>query len=297
MSRDFKIESLSEIESELAYVDRTFETIVITHILGCYMDNSAFPLYLAIHGPRGEGKTFQTLHACAKYKVIPYYISGAELSGSYEKDSISDIQKNLDNALIEYKKNGIISVFIIDDFHLSVASVDSGVSKTVNSQLLTGWLMNQSDRSKVSKDFRIPFILLGNDFANLYSPLTRDGRMDFFEWKPSKEVKKRMICEHFQDYLFGKGCEQEFDLFIDEYIQQPISFFSEIKKDIMKSLIRDKISTCKSTNCKSILKGLNNISEATIYNNNYDLVNNLRTLASARISEATAKNTIHEERK
>lgn len=192
--RDYLIRNLNQVSSELAYVDPEFEMAVVGHIMGNYMLNCVYPLYLAIHGPRGEGKTFQTLYICQQYGIQVYYVSGAELSGSFEADSISSIEKNRDDAIQRYRRDGLHSVFIIDDFHLSVASVDADVSRTVNSQLLTGWLMNQADRAIVG--YRIPFILLGNDFVNLYAPLTRDGRMDFFEWKPGTAEKLAIICKH-----------------------------------------------------------------------------------------------------
>lgn len=156
---DYLMRNLHRVEAELAYINPTFEKMVTSHILGNYMTNSCFPLYLAIHGPRGEGKTFQTLYSCQKMGINVYYVSGAELSGSFEADSVNSIEKSRDDAIQRYRKEGQLSVFIIDDFHLSVASVDIGVSKTVNSQLLTGWMMNQADRAMVG--LRIPFILLG----------------------------------------------------------------------------------------------------------------------------------------
>lgn len=294
--RSFRLDDIGELQYQLAVVSPEFEETVISHILGNYMNYSPFPLYLAIHGPKGEGKTFQTLRACAKYGITIYYVSGAELCGSYEKDSVALIEQSLDEATLNYKARHILSVFIIDDFHLSVASVNDGVSKTVNSQILTGWLMNLADRAKAEQQSRIPFIFLGNDFANLYAPLTRDGRMDFYEWKPSEDEKKKIICAHFEDYIQGDRNWASFHALISKYHLQPISFFAELKNDLLKSLVIEEIQTCRSIDTSLLLRKLNNISDEILTTDSFDLIKRLETLAVQREKATDARLTIHESR-
>lgn len=294
--RNFRLNDISQLEYELAYTSPDFENIVISHILGNYVKNSPFPLYLAIHGPKGEGKTFQTLRTCVKYEIAIYYISGAELCGSYEKDSIISIEKNLDDAIRDYREKRTLSVFIIDDFHLSIASVDAGVSKTVNSQILTGWLMNLADRAKAGSSSRIPFIFLGNDFANLYPPLTRDGRMDFYEWTPAKEIKEKIICRHFEDYITKKDQTEKFLELISAYVEQPVSFFAELKKDLLKNLISKRIVEMDIKDPVDLLNGLNGISEEMLMDESFDMVSQLSNLAKSRKKQSDAKITLHEDR-
>lgn len=291
--RDYLVRNMNQVNSELAYIDPEFETTVISHIMGNYMDNCVFPLYLAIHGPRGEGKTFQTLYTCQQYGIQVYYVSGAELSGSFEADSVSSIEKNRDDAILRFRREGQHSVFIIDDFHLSVASVDAGVSRTVNSQLLTGWLMNQADRATVG--YRIPFILLGNDFVNLYAPLTRDGRMDFYEWKPNADKKMVIISRHFEDIIENKD-QPAFEAFVKEHIDQPISFFAELKKDLFKRQIYDALQRCSRKDHKLIMDTINRVSVVPVYDQK-NIICRLNDLASARILQAKSRYTIHEERR
>lgn len=295
--RNFRLNDVNQMEYELAYTSPDFENIVISHVLGNYVKNSPFPLYLAIHGPKGEGKTFQTLRACAKYGITIYYISGAELCGSYEKDSIISVEKNLDDAIQDYKERQTLSVFVIDDFHLSIASVDAGVSKTINSQILTGWLMNLADRAKAGSKFRIPFIFLGNDFVNLYAPLTRDGRMDFYEWKPSEEIKRKMVSHHFEDYVAKENQSKDFLELVDTYVNQPISFFAELKKDLLKNLIKKRIVDMDIKNPTDLLNDLNGISEEILRDESIDIVSQLRELAAQRKQQSDAKITMHEDRR
>lgn len=295
--KSFRLEDIGQLQYQLAATSPEFEETVISHVLGNYMYNSPFPLYLSIHGPKGEGKTFQTLRTCAKYGITLYYISGAELCGTYEKDSITLIEKNLDEAILNYKTKFTLSVFIIDDFHLSVASVNDGVSKTVNSQILTGWLMNLADRAKAERKSRIPFIFLGNDFSNLYSPLTRDGRMDFYEWKPSDKEKESIICAHFEDYIQGDKNWMSFHKLIAQYRLQPISFFAELKNDLLKSQVKARIQADRTVNAIELLKELNSVSEETIMSDSFDTIGWLNKLAVKRKKAIDQKTIMHENRR
>lgn len=293
--KNYQLHGMAQIEADLAKIDAEFENIVASHIIGNYLSNPVFPPFLAIHGPKGEGKSFQTLRTCAKYGFKAYYISGAELSGAYEGDSITNIEKNLDDAFIEYNKNHVFSVFVIDDFHLSIASTDIGVSKTVNSQLLIGWLMNQADRARIERRYRIPFILLGNDYSNLYAPLTRDGRMDFYEWKPSSETKMKIIKSHFEDF-FPEDRNGSFEKLIEEYIDEPISFFAELKKDLLKQRVRDELRRIGVLPHEVLIHTLEQINTDQLCDPN-DIIFELKQLAKDRKGQSNRKETIHEERK
>lgn len=293
--RGFKLPQYIGLDSQLAYINTEFENAVVSHVVGNYMQASPYPLYLAIHGPKGEGKTFQTLRVCSKYQISVYYISGAELCGSYEKDSIVAIEKNLDMAVDEYKKSKTVSVFVIDDFHLSIASVGDGVSKTVNSQILTGWLMNLADRAKSCVQPRIPFILLGNDFVNLYAPLTRDGRMDFFEWSPDKKTKKNIIYRQFEDII---SCENKaFNRIIDSNINQPLSFFAEVKNDMFKEIVSDHIVSSRQYDAKELVITANSICPEEILRKKEDVVSVFTKQLNKRLASLEAKKTVHEKRR
>lgn len=295
--KSLRLDNIGQLQYQLAATSPEFEETVISHVLGNYMDASPFPLFLSIHGPKGEGKTFQTLRSCAKYGINIYYVSGAELCGSYEKDSIALIQQNLNEAILNYRTNLELSVVVIDDFHLSIASVNDGVAKTVNSQILTGWLMNISDRSKAERKSRIPFILLGNDFSNLYPPLTRDGRMDFYEWKPSAFDKEKMICAHFEDYIRGDENWIRFKNMIRNFPTEPISFFAELKNDLLKCQVKRLVQTTNITNAIELLKKFDNVSEEVLMCESFDIVGELEKLAEKRKEAMDAKMTTHESRR
>ena len=231
------IENFSSVGAGI--IDSEFRNVVLTHIIGNYSTIIQMPLFLAIHGSPGEGKTFQTLQICHEHNVKVCYYSGAELSGNYERDSIIELSEDYKRAC-NYYNDGDYCVIIIDDFHLSPASTKKGVGTTVNSQLLTGYLMNLCDKAKSSQIDSVPIILLGNTFKNVYDPLKRDGRMDFYHWMPSLNLKKQIVNKLFRDYLSISEL-LKLDKFIEAYQNCPISFFAEIRNDITKSIIGDTI--------------------------------------------------------
>ncbi len=247
------------LSSELAIIDSEFRKVVLTHIIANYNPTLKMPMFLAIYGKPGEGKTFQTLRICREHGIKICYFSGSELSGNYERDSILDIDDNYKRACnYYYSDEKMPCVIVIDDFHLSPASTKAGVGTTVNSQILTGFLMNLCDRARNTPDYRIPIILLGNTFENVYDPLKRDGRMDFYHWKAPRELKEKIILNLFFDCLKKRDLKQ-LQNFIDTYIDKPVSFFSEIKNDIEKKAIKSHIDAMGRQDIHMYLKAcLNN---------------------------------------
>lgn len=235
--KNYFIERLDLGQDQEAVIDSTFKSVVLAHIAGNYMKNVNMPLFLAIQGYPGEGKTFQTLKICMESGVKICYISGAELSGNYEKDSILDLEENYIRACNYFASENVPCVIIIDDFHLSPASTKNGVGTTVNSQILTGFLMNLCDKAKSIEEYRTPVILIGNSFKDVYEPLKRDGRMDFFTWRAPLEQKYDISYNLFRDLLSKKEMKQ-IQNFVESYKEQPVSFFKEIKNDIVKERMR-----------------------------------------------------------
>lgn len=243
-----------DLSNEMAIIDSEFRKVVLTHIIANYNQTLKMPMFLAIHGNPGEGKTFQTLRICREHGIKICYFSGSELSGNYERDSILDIDDNYKRACnYYYGDEKMPCVIVIDDFHLSPASTKAGVGTTVNSQLLTGFLMNLCDKARNTPNYRIPIILLGNTFENVYEPLKRDGRMDFYHWQAPRELKEKIILNLFSNCLKRRDLKQLQD-FICTYIDKPISFFSEIKNDIEKRAIKNYIDSMGQQDIHMYLK-------------------------------------------
>lgn len=269
-----------DLSNEMAIIDSEFRKVVLTHIIANYNQTLKMPLFLAIHGNPGEGKTFQTLRICREHGIKICYFSGSELSGNYERDSILDIDDNYKRACnFYYGDEKMPCVIIIDDFHLSPASTKAGVGTTVNSQLLTGFLMNLCDKARNTPSYRIPIILLGNTFENVYDPLKRDGRMDFYHWKAPRELKEKIILNLFSDCLKRRDLIQLHD-FVYTYIDKPISFFSEIKNDIEKRAIKSHIDSMGRQDIHMYLKAFSNPQKREIGIKEIYLIANERKKAS-----------------
>ncbi len=267
-----------------AILSREFKNAILTHIIGNYNSFINMPLYLAIYGNPGEGKTFQTMRICYEYGIKLCYFSGSELSGNYERDSILEIEDNYRRACnYYYGDEKIPCVMVIDDFHLSPASVHVGIGTTVNSQILTGFLMNLCDKAKNASGYRIPIILLGNTFQDVYEPLKRDGRMDFFHWEAPKELKKEIINDIFENCL-SKRDFRKLGEFVNYYNDRPISFFTELRNDIEKVNIINQI---ESTGRKDIQVYLQ---KHNMFPNKMIGIEYLYKLANRRIQLSQASN-------
>lgn len=279
--KNYFIDSFKDNEDEKAIIDPTFRSVVVTHIVGNYMKNVNMPLFLAIQGNPGEGKTFQTLNICKQSGVKVCYISGAELSGNYEKDSILDLQDNYIRASNFYISKREPCVIIIDDFHLSPASTKNGVGTTINSQILTGYLMNLCDRAKNTDEDRVPIILIGNSFKDIYEPLKRDGRMDFFTWEAPIEQKYKIAYSLFNNMLPKKDLRYLTN-FVNEFKKQPVAFFKELKNDILKEKIR---YICSKKDKVNVIKYIDEFNQINSYNVD---IKYLYELANKRVNSKTA---------
>ena len=288
----YKIGKNTELDRSIGFISDEFRKVVLSHIIGNYVGDNICPLYLAIHGTMGNGKTYQTLRICSEHDISMYYISAAELSRSHEADCTYHIKRNLEEARTSYKKRGELSVFIIDDFHLSIASTEVGIGKTVNSQLLTGFLMNLADSASQGKSQRIPFILLGNDFKYLYPPLTRDGRMDFYEWNPDIHEKIKIVETSMQDLIFSRPYRKKLSSFVNEYSNMPISFFIELRHDLYREQIGSFVMKYKEKSAKELVSEFiinRKLDEATV-------IDSLKTLAEKRCQCRKSASIVHESR-
>lgn len=260
------------------FLDKEFERKVLLHIITNSLQKNMSPCFLAIEGKMGEGKTVQTINTCFKHGIHPYYFSSSQLAGNLEGDSIKELEATY-NYLLEHDKEDSFSVIIIDDFHLSIASCDESTSKTVNSQILTDYLMSIADTTKATPGKKIPFILIANTFEQLYSPLTRDGRMKLFKWEPSKEQKRSIIYQMYNDILI-EGVSTEFEEFVEDNINESLSFFGEVKNDIYTDMVENYLKEETFADLYEITKKFNN--DLLLYDKKFVEVGTIKRLAEIR---------------
>ena len=233
------------------YVSERFSKKLISHIVkntlsqDCSVD---IPLMMAVQGFQGDGKSSQIREICSKYNIYIYPISGSSLSGSHEKEALEVISDAYIEASNFLSSNKFFTIILIDDFDLSVASTTENREYTVNSQLLAGFLMNLADdpeRCSGHQVCRIPIVLTGNNFSDIYAPLSRHGRMDFFTWNPDFVEKLEILKSLYQNDLSYRELGQ-LDRLLNPYKDEPISFFVALKSDFLDTTISECINRSKS---------------------------------------------------
>lgn len=219
------------------YIPQEYRRRVIKHLIlnYCTNINGMQPsLFLAIQGSRGEGKTYMLQTLCKRYNIEMIYVSASDLCGPNEGDSVDKIKRKYETACIEYSKTKKLSVIVIDDFHLSIASdLGENVSKTTNSQVLLGYLMNLAD-SPYYFNVRIPIILLGNNFKNIYPALIRNGRMDFFSWVPELDEKVKIVYFMFKKF-YPEIDFEDVEKIVYKYPDKYVAFYKDVVQDLFFS--------------------------------------------------------------
>ena len=224
---------------------------LLVHVVSQYMLQNEFfvpPLYLVIEGPAGEGKTSQTIAVLTQRDIDVLYVSASALSGAHEGDS-EGIMNEIYNYAVYRRKSGHCIAILIDDFHMSIVNQDSKIEKTINSNLLTGQMMNLADYCAGEK---VPIIMTGNDFSTVYAPLLRSGRADTYCWKPDMKIKGNIIRSILNPFV--KLDEDEFAHFCNKFKRGTISDFVQLRNDLRKEYIWDRIKDSEFLNMKTIQK-------------------------------------------
>ena len=232
------------------YVPKRYAERIVSHVVAHYLpDNHYFtpPLYLAITGDPGEGKTMQALAACNQRGIMVKYLSASRLSGEMEGDSRVVIEKVYDQAA-KLRGLGFYVCILLDDFHLGNSNLHSENSRTVNAELLVGYMMNLAESAKQEQ---IPILLTGNDFSGTYEALMRDGRADIFPWEPTLEEKKAVVQTILRPIIQEKEWGK-LDRFIERNANLNIAFFSQLKTDLRRKLLIEAIDDGTQINAYSL---------------------------------------------
>lgn len=182
-----------------AYICERFNRVIALHMLKNMLvkAEAQVPLLLGIHGPSGEGKTFQCENALRNMGVKRFLISGGQLDNSMNGDSAHIVRSTYIRAS-ESLRGGecSLAVVLINDIDTGLGRSGDNVQYTANQLIIFGELMHLVDypNSVEGKDTqRVPIIITGNDFTKLYEPLVRAGRMSAFEWIPSLDERVDLV--------------------------------------------------------------------------------------------------------
>jgi SpoVK/Ycf46/Vps4 family AAA+-type ATPase len=212
----YKTRYVSSKPSQI-FISERFNQVVVLHVLKNNLRKTdvQVPLLLGIHGPTGEGKTFQCEHILKKMGVKRFLISGGQLDNPVAGQPAELIRKTYLKAGESIRGGEVsLAVMLVNDVDTGLGSWGDTARFTTNQQTVFGELMHLVDypTSVENKEtLRIPIVITGNDFTKLYEPLVRAGRMTAFEWIPN----------------------------IDERVEIVSSIFKELTKDEIRQLILD----------------------------------------------------------
>ena len=194
--------SLDILKSKKAtpvFISDRFQQIVTLHILKNMLKRSEVqvPLLLGIHGPSGEGKTFQCENILKNMGVKRFLLSGGQMDNPISGQPsrlIRDYYIRASDAI--QRGECSMAVVLINDIDTGLGSWGDAAEFSLNQQMLFGELMHLVDypTQVEGKDtLRVPIIITGNDFTKLYGPLVRAGRMESFEWIPTDDERAELV--------------------------------------------------------------------------------------------------------
>ena len=221
------------------YISARYEAEILSHITALYLKNYELfkpPLYLAIEGAAGEGKTSQVLATSILHGIIILYASAAQLSGKTEGDSLQRMKRLYDDA-VKIRSQGKVVAIVLDDFHMSDASMSDNVERTINSTLLTGYLMNLTEKPFSEQ---IPVILTGNDFSSVYAPLLRSGRANMLIWQLTTEEKNTIKKAILMEFCALKP--QEYSTFLSSILKSTVADVAQLKNDYRNYYLKKELS-------------------------------------------------------
>lgn len=233
-------------KTERVIISERFYRVVSLHILKNMLRKTKVqvPLLLGIHGPSGEGKTYQCEAVLRKMGVRRFVISGGQLESAIDGEP-AFLLRSVYLKASEAMRSGECSMAVIlfNDVDTGLGDWVEKSKYSMNQITLYGELMHLVDYPNMveGKDtLRVPIILTGNDFSRLYKPLIRAGRMTSFEWIPSTDERVEIVNSTFPE-LSRDECRrliQELGLKAKETRPNPeedlsVAFYTHLRSTLM----------------------------------------------------------------
>jgi hypothetical protein len=216
---------------------------------------------LLILGTPGIGKTFQVRQICKAMGVHCEVTSGATFQGHEGQSQKAlfaaytrAVKHVFDEMKAPYSQPKRQSVLLIDDFHLSLASVMLD-NFSQNSQIFMASLMSGCDDPRTlfapydSMPFvRVPIVATANPAKNVYGPILRHGRARLFQWEPTREDRIQMALVH----LARLQRDDVRDLAY-KYCMEPPVFFRELVNRLCERAILQLIHANRKPEREAVL--------------------------------------------
>lgn len=231
------------------YIAPAFLDKLVIHMAKNFMDlpKIKVPLILGIWGGKGQGKTFQCNLAFKKLEVSPIVMSAGELESGNAGEPAKLVRQRYREASDTIKKGKMCALFI-NDLDAGAGRMGDSTQYTVNNQMVNATLMNIADNPtnvqlpgvyKEETIPRVPVICTGNDFATLYAPLIRDGRMEKYYWNPTREDRIGICTGIFQE---DKLSTADIESLVDEFPGQSIDFFGALRSRVYDDKVRSFVA-------------------------------------------------------
>jgi len=249
---------LSYLNTSEFYVSPAFMDKLVVHIVKNFLNlpKIKVPVILGIWGGKGQGKSFQCELVFKTMGINPVIMSAGELESGNAGEPAKLLRQRYREAS-DVIKQGKLCVLFINDLDAGAGRLGGATQYTVNNQMVNATLMNIADNPtnvqlpgqyEKSEIPRVPIVVTGNDFATLYAPLIRDGRMEKYYWQPTREDRIGVLKGIFKkDGL----TEEECATLADTFPTQSIDFFGALRARVYDDKVRELIT-------ETGLEGLNN---------------------------------------
>lgn len=235
----------------IPYIPERFTKVIKLHMVKNILAGKGTiltPLLLGLHGPSGDGKTFQCEHVLEQIEVRSFLISGGQLENPRAGEPAQLIRSTYRSASDCLDKGECVAAaMLINDFDTGVGNWGDLVQYTGNRQIIFSELMHLTDYPHLVEGRttqRIPIIITGNDFTRLYEPMCRAGRMTSFEWKPTTEEKIGIIAQ-----IFPELNREEQTSLVETFAEEPIAFFSHLRSTLIDEELYRQIQQHDIQNC------------------------------------------------
>ena len=236
------------------FISKRFQQVVSLHMLKNLLRGveAQVPLLLGIHGPSGEGKTYQCEHILKDMGVKRFLVSGGQLDNPIAGQPSAFIRQTYIRASQSIRSGeASLAVVLVNDVDTGLGTWGKSEKHTINQINVFGELMHLVDYPALvagKETNRIPIIITGNDFTKLYNPLVRAGRMSAFEWIPSPEEKAEIIQAIYPELTRDECYKLVVELneqLMGELPEQikflPVAFFSHLRANLLDEDLWDEV--------------------------------------------------------
>ena len=187
------------------FISERFQQAVSLHVLKNLLKRveAQVPLLLGIHGPSGEGKTYQCEHILKDMGVKRFLVSGGQLDNPIAGHPSAFIRQTYIKASETIRSGGAsLAVVLVNDVDTGLGTWGKSEKHTINQINVFGELMHLVDYPSLvdgKETNRVPIIITGNDFTKRFiCPYTG------FQGHPSRP-RWQNVCLRVDPHSRGKS--------------------------------------------------------------------------------------------